>query len=1009
MPEAHGPVEAGPESESAVEPQVLPFELATEETSADLDLGLELGLARGGYPAATRAGQGQPLPAGLRARAIGRVQRQQGNFAVQRMLQRTAVQRALPGPGSKGNVDHNGVTPPEIAALKNEESVWAKFKELYIQHGKAGISMFIHNTNIDLATCAPEDVAPIKANMTGQQDKMDLYGERTIATFENGGRSAIAEMLGASDAAILQQMKQYGINENFEDNPALQAEVGTGEYTMNTDGKAAEMAAAAKLLAAELKKLAEMESKAQQPKGDPNDSNASVPYYQVMEKLRDPEYLAAVQKYQQLFASTAAKFPVLAAFKDDPDQLASIGEKGASPDTATLIGKNLAEKRKNIKETQDNLEGGKLSVWSLPNVISGTKTRMNIAGGSLEAKIVDEYKSDKDTSDIVKKIALGALGAALGIISAVATGGGSLVIAATAATAGGVISTEQLLESVQDYQVTTAANNTDMDKAKSVSQSDASLFWVALDLVAAGMDLAAAGAAFKALAGPIHAAIEAKIAAKAAMTAEKAGQETTEAAKLASAVEEVDKAAKGAAVPEKASAQIKAEVQGELKAQIVDPDNPLASAGFKGSLAEKGKGFGVYEAYIPGVKEKVVVKVYPSDDPKLVEVFERELKGAEASGKTGIGPKCYGEVSVGEGKKAFAMEKVEGSMAEVTDKEILEDAIAQAEKNGEMEKAAELRGKLAKASAEAVDTASKINQVTLQDVRAYGNRLKDQGFYVKGDLQGLVDGGGRWRPIDFQGHLPLPDKIADPAGYAEAMRMHDFQIEGQINHLMAEGPKPLPPAPMGTLPPYNLPPKPVQPLRRGPGAVQRASDDDDWLAERIENASGSGQTLEPQARTRLAAGLGDNLDGVRVHTDGEAAQLAEAVDALAFTSGQDIFFGAGTYQPGTSQGMELLAHEAAHTVQQASGPVAGTPAAGGILVSDPADPFEKAAERTAQEVMQTAPTGAGPVRNEDMVNWGGQAVQRAERPKDDEDELKKPASEPVVPDLANPKKPEEMV
>jgi len=97
------------------------------------------------------------------------------------------------------------------------------------------------------------------------------------------------------------------------------------------------------------------------------------------------------------------------------------------------------------------------------------------------------------------------------------------VVAATAAGAGAVISTEQLLESVQDYQVTTAANNTDMDKAKSVSQSDASLFWVALDLVAAGMDLAAAGAAFKALAGSIHLAIEAKIAAKAAMTAEKTG------------------------------------------------------------------------------------------------------------------------------------------------------------------------------------------------------------------------------------------------------------------------------------------------------------------------------------------------------------------------------------------------------------------------------------------------------------------------------------------------------
>ena len=1008
MPDAYGPVDAGPESDAALEPQTEPAALGNEEASADLDVGLELGLAGAGFPAATRTGQGQPLPPGLRARAIGRVQRQQGNFAVQRMLQRAAVQRMIPGPGSKGNVDHNGVTPPEIAALKNEETVWAKMKEWYIKAGQPGVNVFVQNTKVDLYTCAPEDVEPIKANLTSQQDKLDLYAERTIATFEGGGRSAISDMLAASDAAILDQMKQYGINENFEENADLQAEVGTGEYTMNTGGKAAEMADAAKQLAAEHKKLAEMESRAQQPKGDPNDSNASVPYYEVMEKLRDPEYLAAVQKYQQLYASLSARFPILAAFKDDPDQMARIGEKGASPDTATLIGKNLAEKRKNIKETQDNLEGGKLSVWSLPNVIAGTKTKMNIAAGSLEAKIVDEYKSDKDTSDMVKKIALGALGAALGIISAVATGGGSLVIAATAAGAGAVISTEQLLESVQDYQVTTAANNTDMDKAKSVSQSDASLFWVALDLVAAGMDLYAAGAAFKALAGPIHAAIEAKIAAKAVMTTEKAGQETAEAAKLASAVDEVDKAAKGAAVPEKATAQIKAEVQGELKAQIVDPDNPLASAGFKGSLAEKGKGFGVYEAYIPGVKDKVVVKVYPADDPKLVEVFERELKGAQASGKTGIGPKCYGEVSVGEGKRAFAMEKVEGSMAEVTDKEILEEAIEQAEHNGEMEKAAELRNKLAKASAEATETASKINQVTLQDVRAYGNRLVDQGFYVKGDLQGLVDSGGRWRPIDFQAHLPLPDKIADPAGYAEAMRMHQYQIESQINHLMAEGPKPLPNAPVGTLPPYNSPPKPVQPLRRGANPMQRAGDDN-WLADRIERASGGGRALESQTRAYLEAGLGDHLDGVRLHTDADAAQLADAVDAVAFTSGQDIFFGADTYQPGTSQGLELLAHEAAHTVQQASGPVAGTPAAGGILISDPADAFEQAAERTARQVTQTAASSVGPNRLDEAPALGSQSVQRAERPKDEEDELKQPMPKPSLPDRPNPKKPEELV
>src|SRR5579859_7306077 len=830
---------------------------------------------------------------------------------------------------------------------------------------------------------------------------------------------------------------------------------------MNKDQKGDDMAAAAKQLAEEKRKLTAIKVKVME-KNPPNSSDETM--FERNEEIeraafQDPEFIEANQKYEQLYASTAAKYPVLAAFKDDPGAMATIGEKGAGPETATLIAKNLKEKQKNIKETQDNLDGGKLSVWSLPNIVSGTKNKMSLAPNSLEAKFVDEYKSDKETAEMIKKIALAALGAALGIISAVATAGGSLVVAAGAAAGGLTISSAQLMESVQDYQVTSAAANTDLDKAKSVSQSDASLFWVAVDLIAAGMDLAAARAAFKALAGPVHAAMEAKIAAKAAQTAEKAGQETAEAAKFSKTVDELDQAAKGAGVPDKAAAKIKSEVQGELKAQIIDPEKRLAAAGNEGSLAARGKGFGAYEAYIPGVKDKVVVKVFPSDDAAAMATFEQELKGAEAAGKTGIGPKCYGEVSVGEGKRAFAMEKVEGSMVHA-DEDVIEKAIEDAEKAGDTEKAAKRREELGKATAEAAETASKINQVTIQDVRAYGNRLLDQGFYAKGDLQGLVDGSGHWRPIDFSSNVPLPDKIKEPAAYAEALARHNWQVERQVNELVAAGPKPLPNAPVGTLPPYNLPPKPAQPRRRGQHSL-RSADDDDWLAERIGQASGGGQPIEPQAQARLEAGLqadlGEvrihddaeaadlaaevdavaftsgrdiffgpraqarleaglqaDLGEVRIHDDAEAADLAAEVDAVAFTSGRDIFFGPGTYQPASSEGLELLAHEAAHTVQQAAGPVDGTLAAGGVMVSDPGDPYEQAAQKMAAAVTSagaadsTAAEGQALGRRLDADQGDGQSVQRAGLPPE-EDELKRPTPDPLSPELAKKKQPDELV
>jgi len=58
------------------------------------------------------------------------------------------------------------------------------------------------------------------------------------------------------------------------------------------------------------------------------------------------------------------------------------------------------------------------------------------------------------------------------------------------------------------------------------------------------------------------------------------------------------------------------------------------------------------------------------------------------------------------------------------------------------------------------------------------------------------------------------------------------------------------------------------------------------------------------------------LTAVTVHTDGQSDQLNQALQAKAFTTGQDIFFQAGAYEPGSQAGQELLAHELTHVVQQ---------------------------------------------------------------------------------------------
>ncbi len=131
------------------------------------------------------------------------------------------------------------------------------------------------------------------------------------------------------------------------------------------------------------------------------------------------------------------------------------------------------------------------------------------------------------------------------------------------------------------------------------------------------------------------------------------------------------------------------------------------------------------------------------------------------------------------------------------------------------------------------------------------------------------------------------------------------------------------------------------------------------VARRIAAARGHGAQIEPLARNRLERSYGADLSTVRVHTDGEADVLAQAVNARAFTSSSDIFFSRGAYAPSTSEGFETLAHEVAHVVQQSRGPVAGVDV-GGLRISERSDHDEVAAQKAAGQAVRRAPSRARP-------------------------------------------------
>jgi len=119
---------------------------------------------------------------------------------------------------------------------------------------------------------------------------------------------------------------------------------------------------------------------------------------------------------------------------------------------------------------------------------------------------------------------------------------------------------------------------------------------------------------------------------------------------------------------------------------------------------------------------------------------------------------------------------------------------------------------------------------------------------------------------------------------------------------------------------------------------------------------GGGRPLPGPLRGRLARSLGD-LDDVRVHTGSDADRAARLLSAEAFTVGRDIFFAAGKYDPASSAGQRLIAHEAAHTAQAGASAAASSSE---VEVSSPGDAHEVQADRFAEEFVASHAPAASP-------------------------------------------------
>ncbi|GEM_PF-2047766 len=84
------------------------------------------------------------------------------------------------------------------------------------------------------------------------------------------------------------------------------------------------------------------------------------------------------------------------------------------------------------------------------------------------------------------------------------------------------------------------------------------------------------------------------------------------------------------------------------------------------------------------------------------------------------------------------------------------------------------------------------------------------------------------------------------------------------------------------------------------------------IENRIESSRGGGSAMDDNTRQNMEGAFGADFSDVRIHTGSEAAELTNAVQARAFTTGSDIYFNEGE----SPNNQELLAHELTHTIQQ---------------------------------------------------------------------------------------------
>jgi uncharacterized protein DUF4157 len=105
-------------------------------------------------------------------------------------------------------------------------------------------------------------------------------------------------------------------------------------------------------------------------------------------------------------------------------------------------------------------------------------------------------------------------------------------------------------------------------------------------------------------------------------------------------------------------------------------------------------------------------------------------------------------------------------------------------------------------------------------------------------------------------------------------------------------------------------------IQKKENSINNNSITGDNISSQIRSTKGSGNSLPGLTKTFMESRFGADFSNINIHSDNNAAELSNQLNAQAFTVGNNIYFNEGKYQPESFEGKKLLAHELTHTLQQ---------------------------------------------------------------------------------------------